>query len=131
MLDKMSVKYVPTEEDKECPVCYLEVDFKDPENQMEFCGHVLCKSCQQKLKKPRCPVCRQPESANEDESDDEYVSEERDEYYDQEYHPRNFPDANREPEDERRQQAINLLNDHQMERVLFVHVIFFFAKFKN
>lgn len=67
----MSVKYIPTEEDKECSVCRLEVDFKNLENQMELCGHVVCKSCQQKLKKPCCPICRQPKNDEESNDDDE------------------------------------------------------------
>jgi hypothetical protein len=50
---------------KECCVC-LEETFSST-----ICDHPLCRCCFQKLKKSKCPTCRQPLSFDDDDDSDE------------------------------------------------------------
>lgn len=49
----------------ECPVC-MEETFST-----SMCGHHLCRYCFQKLKKFKCPTCRQNLSYDDDDDDDD------------------------------------------------------------
>lgn len=49
----------------ECPVC-LDVTLSST-----ICDHPLCRCCFQKLKKAKCPTCRQALAFDDDDEDDE------------------------------------------------------------